>query len=68
MIYYLSDNRRFDGKRYDISAALVIILRIISGMASGVLISSLMNLIGQWYPLYERSIAVAVLYTGDNVS
>ena len=59
---------RFDGERYNISAVLVIILRVLCGMSSGIVAPSAMNLIGRWFPKYERSRAVSLLYTGEYVS
>ena len=46
---------RYDGEDYATSAGLVMTLRVIAGLATGVVFPALHNLLGQWAPPYERS-------------
>lgn len=58
---------RFDGKRHDIAAILVIILRVISGISCGAVSPSMYSLLGRWIPTYERSKLTVIAVSGQMV-
>ena len=59
---------RYDGKNYGVSAALVIILRVIAGLSTGVVFPAMHNLLGRWAPPYERSKLAVFCFSGTMVS
>lgn len=58
---------RFDGRRYHISAILVITLRFISGISCGAVSPAMFSLLGRWIPTYERSRLTALSVSGQMV-
>ena len=58
---------RFDKRRYDISAILVICLRFVSGISCGAVSPALQSLLGQWVPVYERSKLTVIVVSGQMV-
>lgn len=59
---------RFDGKDYTTSAYLVISLRVIGGLATGVVFPAMQNLWSKWAPVYERSKLNVFTSSGTMVS
>lgn len=58
---------RYDGKDYATSAGLVITLRVIAGLATGVTFPAMQNLLGRWSPPYERSKLAVLCFSGTMV-
>ncbi|XP_067947009.1 sialin-like [Watersipora subatra] len=55
---------RYDGKNYTTSAGLVIALRVIAGLSTGVVFPAIQSLLGHWSPPYERSKLNVLCFSG----
>ena len=62
-----SYNSRFDGVNYEVSAILVIILRVLSGISCGAVSPAMFSLLGKWIPTYERSQLTVITLSGQMV-
>lgn len=59
---------RYDGKNFAVSAILVIVLRVVGGLATGVVFPAMQNLLGRWSPPFERSKLSVTCFSGTTVS
>ena len=62
-----SYNSRLDGVNYEVSAILVIILRVLSGLSCGAVSPAMFSLLGKWIPTYERSQLTVITLSGQMV-
>ncbi|XP_067947501.1 uncharacterized protein [Watersipora subatra] len=58
---------RYNGSDYTTSAGLVIVLRVLAGLSTGVILPSMQNLFGHWAPPYERSKLSVFCFSGATV-
>ncbi|XP_067947012.1 sialin-like isoform X3 [Watersipora subatra] len=55
---------RYNGKGYTTSAGLVIALRVIAGLSTGLVFPAMQSLLGHWSPPYERSKLNVLCFSG----
>ncbi|XP_067947011.1 sialin-like isoform X2 [Watersipora subatra] len=58
---------RYNGKGYTTSAGLVIALRVIAGLSTGLVFPAMQSLLGHWSPPYERSKLNVLCFSGTMV-